>query len=175
MFSVGKNNKPWAILAVVVSLILSIFSFSYIHPDEHFQSIEILLWKWNSNAFGVTIPWEFQQGARSFAPLFLWYLPLFPIINAYQPSYNPLYLLMVFKAYNFLVYFGILRFVLDKLYYNNKRQKFSNTLILIFTSYITVSYQTHTFSNGIETNLLLIAMYLVATLLSNQTRAALVS
>lgn len=175
MLRFGKNNKPWAMLAVVAALLLSVFSFSYIHPDEHFQSIEILLWKWNPNAFGVTIPWEFAQGARSFAPLFLWYLPLYPIISSYQPAYNPLHLLVVFRVYNYLMYVGILAFVLKKNYCNNKKQKYYNTFILVFTSHITISYQTHTFSNGIETNLLLLAMYLIHKLLKSQKRNRLFS
>ncbi|MHA1212327.1 MAG: phospholipid carrier-dependent glycosyltransferase [Candidatus Heimdallarchaeota archaeon] len=50
------------LLAVVVRILASAFSKGSMHPDEHYQSIEVVYYK----IFGTGwIPWEFEEGVRS--------------------------------------------------------------------------------------------------------------
>jgi len=59
--------KNWIIiliwfLAFVVRILASIFSKGFIHPDEHYQSIEIAYYEIYGEGY---IPWEFEEGVRS--------------------------------------------------------------------------------------------------------------
>ncbi|MBK5113751.1 MAG: glycosyltransferase family 39 protein [Candidatus Heimdallarchaeota archaeon] len=64
-------KRNWIILliwtvALLIRILASIFSKGYIHPDEHYQSIEVAY----REVFGIgKIPWEFIDGARS------WFYP----------------------------------------------------------------------------------------------------
>ncbi|MBN1329384.1 MAG: glycosyltransferase family 39 protein [Candidatus Heimdallarchaeota archaeon] len=59
--------KNWIViliwfLAFLVRILASIFSKGYIHPDEHYQSIEIAYYEIFGEGY---IPWEFVEGVRS--------------------------------------------------------------------------------------------------------------
>ena len=60
-------RRNWIIIliwfaALVIRILAAIFSKGYIHPDEHYQSIEVAY----NEVFGFgKLPWEFIDGARS--------------------------------------------------------------------------------------------------------------
>ncbi|CCH60692.1 hypothetical protein TBLA_0D01850 [Henningerozyma blattae CBS 6284] len=119
---------------------------SYIHPDEHFQSLEIL-----SNLFfniKGTIPWEFNplHSARSYVPLLLNYSPFFLLIKSFPILKTPSIILYGSRLINLSI------FLLTIFYILNLKKI---TKYFILTSFVTFTLQSHTFSNSLETIILL--------------------
>ncbi|CCC71545.1 hypothetical protein NCAS_0H02350 [Naumovozyma castellii] len=144
---------------------------SYIHPDEHFQSLEILVQKfWHIKG---TIPWEFTptDAARSYVPLYLTYGPLFSLLRYVLHVNNPMWILYCARVQNLILYIITFKWSLPYLVPNceSSLDISSKAELLMMTSYVTWSYQTHTFSNSIETNLLLIVLSLLQILLSKMS------
>ncbi|SSD59637.1 uncharacterized protein SCODWIG_01398 [Saccharomycodes ludwigii] len=124
--------------------------------------MEILMWIWNKNGFAVDLPWEFVEGARSFVPIVVWYLPLYSLFNNYDNTVSPTLLIKITRLYNFFIYFAILFFYIKaRVFPNSAKRKRNKVLFLIITSYVTIAYQSHSFSNGIETNLLLLSLWCI--------------
>ena len=91
-------NLKWSKYLICLVGFTILLQTSYIHPDEHFQSIEILIIRYLK--IRGTVPWEFlvQNGARSYLPLEIFYGPLFySLIN-------------IFKIHNQLIYLYVARF-----------------------------------------------------------------
>lgn len=155
------NLKLISILAPIIGIYLAT-EFSYIHPDEHFQSIEVLAIK----LFGIKgmIPWEFSSShpARSFVPLYMYYGPIMYLWKEYLEPF-PTTLLILFRLQNYVVYLFILNLCLQFLL-ESKLQR-SKAQFFIYTSYITWCYQSHTFSNSLETVILLFTLSLFQTLI----------
>ncbi|KAH6918028.1 GPI mannosyltransferase 4 [Coprinopsis sp. MPI-PUGE-AT-0042] len=151
-------------LAYAVLLVARLFfalSPSYIHPDEHFQGPEVVageLFKWHSQQ-----TWEFtsDRPIRSFFPLWVAYaLPMKAaawLSGASGPTPD-----FAFKALR--VSFCLLSVLLeDTAFYQlvpNGRLK-GWALVLLSSSYVTWTFQTHTFSNSVETILLLWSLVLL--------------
>lgn len=134
---------------------------SYLHPDEHFQSLEILCDKfYNYKGF---VPWEFESkhAARSFIPLYIFYGPLLcglrPLLKWHLIE-QPLTILRIIRIQNYLVYTIVCHFALKAI--NVKHGNRSAAELFVISSYITWSYQSHSFSNSIETILLLAVLAL---------------
>ncbi|KAH3900294.1 glycosylphosphatidylinositol-alpha 1,2 mannosyltransferase SCDLUD_003266 [Saccharomycodes ludwigii] len=161
----SKMANLKCVLNVILKILFCAFFViqpSYIHPDEHFQCMEILMWIWNKNGFAVDLPWEFVEGARSFVPIVVWYLPLYSLFNNYDNTVSPTLLIKITRLYNFFIYFAILFFYIKaRVFPNSAKRKRNKVLFLIITSYVTIAYQSHSFSNGIETNLLLLSLWCI--------------
>ncbi|CCX07121.1 Similar to GPI mannosyltransferase 4; acc. no. Q5BAX7 [Pyronema omphalodes CBS 100304] len=123
---------------------------SYIHPDEHFQGPEVIaghVFNWPTHS-----TWEFTSTApiRSYFPLWMVYgLPL-KFLAQITPGETPAPL---FTFYFLRILFFLLSFVLEDWALQeltSPRQRFLG-LTLLASSYVTWTYQTHTFSNSIET------------------------
>ena len=133
---------------------LTINQISYIHPDEHFQSLEIL----TQLFYGTkgTIPWEYnpENAARSYVPQLIFYGPIYYLFADVWQSQDAQALLLFVRMQNFTISF--FTSLLLKSYIIptpvNKRPKV--TLYLI-TSYVAWTFQKHSFSNSIETIILL--------------------
>ncbi|QLQ78255.1 hypothetical protein HG537_0A05020 [Torulaspora globosa] len=156
------NFRRLETLGFVIGLFLSI-QLSYIHPDEHFQSLEVLACR----IFGIngTIPWEFQSetAARSFVPLFLNYGPLLCVLKFIKVN-NPLVILRLVRIQNYLIFMATSRHVMRKLFGGDAiGAKWCN--FFIATSYISGCFQSHSFSNSLETIVLLIVLALYNELL----------
>ncbi|QLL30690.1 hypothetical protein HG536_0A05050 [Torulaspora globosa] len=154
------NLRRLEVLGLAIGLFLSV-QLSYIHPDEHFQSLEVLAWRF----FGINgaIPWEFQSetAARSFVPLLLNYGPLFCVFKATKVD-NPLVILRLVRIQNYLTFIATSRYVMKRLY-GAFSAKWCN--FFIATSYISGCFQSHSFSNSFETIVLLIVLALYNELL----------
>lgn len=129
---------------------------SYIHPDEHFQSFEVLCSKWLG--YHTAIPWEFtvDAPARSYASLYIVYYPLFKIFGGIL---LPLQLWYVSRLFLMVVCWLITDWCLYKML--PSKQERIKSIFFTLTSYVTLVYQSHTFSNLIETVLLVLAVYII--------------
>lgn len=138
---------------------------SYIHPDEHFQSIEILMGK--IQGIAGNIPWEFEpaNSARSFVPLYLAYGPLLYLNKWLLHIQSPTAILYLLRIQNYIVFVFVSKLALQFLLQSKKER--SKADFFISTSYIVWCYQTHTFSNSLETVILLITLSLFKTLIQD--------
>lgn len=149
-------------LALAVGLIVSLQP-SYIHPDEQFQSLEVLAVRF----FGIkgTIPWEFQSetAARSFVPLLLNYGPLYGFLRIFKIE-RPRTILSLVRIQNYLTFIFASRWAFKRL---SGTGGFSMEWCNFFiaTSYLTGCFQSHSFSNSFETIVLLIVLVLYNELL----------
>ncbi|CUS24140.1 LAQU0S14e01024g1_1 [Lachancea quebecensis] len=156
--------KTWHVLGYLFGLIFALEP-SYIHPDEHFQSLEIMMIK----VMGIkgTIPWEFEleNAARSFIPLYVTYGPLLYLNKYIFHLSSGIALMYMVRLQNYIVFTYLsklaLQFLLDtKL--DRKKASF-----YISTSYIVWVYQTHSFSNSLESVILLLVLSLFRILIKD--------
>ncbi|KAH3679563.1 hypothetical protein WICMUC_000896 [Wickerhamomyces mucosus] len=149
-----------------IALIFFAFEPSYLHPDEHFQTFEVLT---NYHlGYRTTIPWEFSiNPSRSFAILSLIYSPLI-LLNKFF-KFPPIGLLYLFRLQFLVTYFFIAHYT-TRILSNNIKKEYTKSLFFIFTSYITWTYQSHSFSNSIETQLLLITLSIIHLILKGKTK-----
>ncbi|KAG2008273.1 GPI mannosyltransferase 4 [Coprinopsis cinerea AmutBmut pab1-1] len=152
----------WGIAYVLLLPVRFYFalSTSYIHPDEHFQGPEVVageLFNWHSQR-----TWEFTSNTpiRSFFPLWLTYgLPLkaaqWLSPEPLTPSAAFTFLRLSFLAFSLLFE----DWAFYKLIPDSRRKGWG--LALLASSYVTWTFQTHTFSNSIETILVLTALVLM--------------
>ena len=155
-----KLNFDWRTfyLFTIVFRFVFALSNSYIHPDEHFQSFEVL-----ANRilhYSTNIPWEFQENqARSLGPLYLLYGPLLYFIKLFNISVTPLQIWYLAR-----LQLTVLSWIITDtcLYWMlpTKPERIK-AIFLTLTSYITLVYQNHLFSNSVETLLLLITITLI--------------
>lgn len=151
---------------IYVSTIVLRFLFglsdSYIHPDEHFQTIEILTAKFFN--FSTNIPWEFtiDQPARSMGPLYAFYGPLYGLIKLMGIQMSPLALWYLTRVQLILVSWLVTDMCLYRILPNKPER--IKAVFFTLTSYMTLVYQSHTFSNSLETPLVLICVMILSDL-----------
>lgn len=158
----------WPYLVCAIGLMLGL-SPSYIHPDEHFQCIEILVMQF-TKAKG-TVPWEFEPSfaARSYVPLLLFYGPLFTILKSFPNAQsNPILILYLMRLQNYVMIVLCCHFIIPKLMRSDKRAVQSMKKGIILTSYVTWTYQTHTFSNSIETLILMSTLIVMENMVNEE-------
>ncbi|KAF8245133.1 hypothetical protein K440DRAFT_604202 [Wilcoxina mikolae CBS 423.85] len=145
---------------------------SYIHPDEHFQGPEVIaghVFNWSTHK-----TWEFtsETPIRSYFPLWLVYgLPLKFLDTIIIPGAEPPRPVVIFYFWRIL--FFLLSFVLEDwalLELTTPRQR-RLSLALLASSYVTWTYQTHTFSNSIETIAVLWSLVLIERISTSKTTA----
>lgn len=152
----SETVKSVLVRFVLLSLVLLVaVQPSYVHPDEHHQSLEILARDFAH--IGVTVPWEFKPefAARSIVPLYLYYGPLYFVIFHVIQINNPKLILALVRLQNLIVYLLACKFVFKKFV---KRKDITWVKFLLLTSYTTTAIQSHSFSNSIETILLLLTL-----------------
>lgn len=130
----------------------------YIHPDEHFQSFQAL--------YHDNLPWEFQNVKfinRSMVPLWVFYGPSIWLGQSLGLSALGIYLLtkLSLTLTNWIIIDWCLYRILP---IKSERIK---ALFFLTTSWITMSVQNHTFSNSIETIILIMCVYLINDLRSH--------
>lgn len=156
--SLDFNWRYVYLIAIGLKFVLAL-SNSYIHPDEHFQSFEVLTNKIFS--FTTTTPWEFSSDtpARSFGPLYLFYAPLLYSIKLVGYELSPLQIWYMARLQNVLIGWVITDMCIYRLL-PTKPERIKG-LFYTLTSYITLVYQSHCFSNSIETWLVLICVLVI--------------
>ncbi|KAK6198139.1 GPI mannosyltransferase 4 [Scheffersomyces amazonensis] len=139
-------------------------SNSYIHPDEHFQSLQVLTNRVLN--FSTSIPWEFSSSApaRSLGPLYLLYGPLLYFIKFSGVSLTPLQIWYLARLQNVIIGWLITDFCLYRILPTKPERV--KAIFFTSTSYITLVYQSHLFSNSIETYLVLVSVLIIDDLRS---------
>ncbi|CCH43681.1 GPI mannosyltransferase 4 [Wickerhamomyces ciferrii] len=111
--------------------------------------------------YSTNIPWEFQGApSRSLSILYLVYGPLF-WLNKFI-GFNSLALLYIARLQLILSYICIAEW--SSRFLTSSKQEGTKSIFFIFSSYITWVYQSHTFSNSLETQLLLISLSIIQIL-----------
>lgn len=158
-----QSSWPWRLLilaAIVLRTWLSV-SPSYIHPDEHFQGPESLadvVFGWATKK-----SWEFsgEAPARSYFVAWTIYgLPMTFIQTMFGATkVNPTLVLYSLRLLFNLGSWILSDMALDRLTMS-KNHKFA-ALFFYSTSYVSWTYQSHTFSNSVETVLLLWCLVII--------------
>ncbi|KAK9472527.1 Alg9-like mannosyltransferase family-domain-containing protein [Dipodascopsis tothii] len=152
------STVSWRLVYLVLVLVRFYFTLvpSYIHPDEHFQGPEVMA----GEVFGwqTTRTWEFtaERPIRSIVPLWLAYgLPLTFLRWIYDLSsdVNPMLAYYFLRLFFFAASFSLEDWALQEL--GKTQAEKALYLLTVGSSYVTWTYQTHTFSNSVETILLL--------------------
>lgn len=134
-------------------------SNSYLHPDEHFQSLQVLsnkILNYNAN-----LPWEFESDApaRSIGILYIVYGPLLYFVKYACPQIDPISIWYLARLQNILLGWIITDMCLYRIL--PTKQERMKALYFVLTSYATLVYQSHCFSNCIETWLVLITICII--------------
>lgn len=132
-------------------------SDSYIHPDEHFQTFEDLCSRFFN--FTANVPWEFSQQypIRSYGPLLLLYYPILKIGQYLQllPLQTWYLARLELMAISWIVTDWCLYRMLPT------KQERIKSIFFCLTSYISLVFQSHTFSNSMETVLVVLCVYMI--------------
>lgn len=135
---------------------------SYIHPDEHFQSFEVITGR--ILGYSVQEPWEFtsEYPARSFGPLYLFYGPILYFIKWLDVSLTPFNIWYLVRLQNMILGWLITDYCLYLML--PTKQERIKAIFFNLTSYVTLVFQSHGFSNSIETFLVIISIYIIDNL-----------
>ncbi|KAK9449342.1 Alg9-like mannosyltransferase family-domain-containing protein [Limtongia smithiae] len=133
---------------------------SYIHPDEHFQGPEVIA----GDIFGWDVfkTWEFTGDTpiRSILPLWFAYgFPMTILRWVFDLEANPVIVYYFLRMFFFLISFCLEDWALQEL--GNTPKIRAHYLLFVASSYVTWTYQTHTFSNSVETILVLWSLVLI--------------
>lgn len=162
----------WLLVVLRIALTLAPQT-GYIHPDEYFQSIEVL----NSDVFNVAAvrPWEFNitYPVRSVAlPYAIMGAPLV-LLKCLAPFLNLWFDINIVTPYTLLIIprlaCCLLSFVTDLCVYRIcliYGQNYRARLMTLASSYVMLVYGTRTFSNSVEMTLSSFLIYLVASCMS---------
>ncbi|KAK2774962.1 alpha 1,2 mannosyltransferase [Onygenales sp. PD_12] len=147
---------------------------SYLHPDEHFQGPEIVAGQIFS--FPSNPTWEFtsEHPIRSVFPLWLIYgLPMTLLkwlwAEAGSGSIPPSLVYYVLRLAMFVLSFVLEDWAIHELVSSPRHRKLA--VVLVASSYVTWTYQTHTFSNSIETLLVAWSLVLMQRIYENKHRS----
>lgn len=128
---------------------------SYLHPDENFQGPEVIAGE--IFKYPVRLTWEFTSDhpIRSVFPLWPIYgLPMLLlrwlwIGNGQDGEVPPIAVFWTLRALMFVLSFVLEDWAIHELVQSPRHRRVA--VLLVASSYVTWTYQTHTFSNAIET------------------------
>ena len=153
------SRENWLVLiiwflALLLRVISAIFSKGYIHPDEIYQSIEVI----NYGIFGRGfIPWEFFEGARSWVYPGIVYI-IFKIMIFFGATDIEVIIIGV-RLFSGLLSMSmvIVAYFFGKELYNKKAGIFASLFIGIWYDFI--FWSTRTMTDGIAINFIFLAVY----------------
>lgn len=145
----NSNSYLIRLFIVLLLIFLTIKSNSYIHPDEHFQGLEIIANK--VLGFEIKKTWEFnaENSIRSFTILYIIYSPFFYIAKLFLNFLSPIQIWKVIRFQLSLMGIIVINYFIKNFKLGNENTK--KIKFFIYSSYITLIYQNHCFSNSIET------------------------
>ncbi|KAM5458311.1 alpha 1,2 mannosyltransferase [Microsporum audouinii] len=148
---------------------------SYIHPDENFQGPELFAGRLFSYPSQLT--WEFTSDTpiRSIFPLWLVYgLPMTLLKWLWAETGNgnppPQLIYYVLRLTMFLLSLILEDWAIHELVPSPRKRR--QTVVLVASCYVTWTYQTHTFSNSLETLLVLWSLVLIQRIVENKHRSS---
>lgn len=144
-----------AYLFLVLVRLWFALSPSYLHPDENFQGPEVIAGQIFS--YPVRHTWEFtsEHPIRSVFPLWPVYgLPMLLlrwlwIGNGKDGEIPPIAVFWTLRVLMFIISFVLEDWALHELIQSPRHRRVA--VLLVASSYVTWTYQTHTFSNSVET------------------------
>ncbi|KAL8710914.1 MAG: hypothetical protein Q9220_004513 [cf. Caloplaca sp. 1 TL-2023] len=165
------------LLLLLVRIYLAV-SPSYIHPDENFQGPEVIA----GQIFGYPHlkTWEFTspRPVRSLFPLWPAYgLPMLLLQWLWTETGNgavaPQIIYYTLRILMFILSFVLEDWAIHELVQSPRERRVA--VVLVASSYVTWTYQTHTFSNSLETLAVLWSIVMVQRILDNKHRSSLLS
>lgn len=166
-----STYKVFAAL-ILCNIVLLFVTNSYIHPDEHYQSLEPLIKYLNEgllNNSNGAITWEYlpvkngtENPIRSITILRMYYeLVLKWLLRAFKRhSISLLNLMQLLKLYN-LGLFAVIFVKFNNVFNKKSSVNINKSLFYMFTSYTVLTYQVRFFSNSIETLLLMLCLIFI--------------
>ncbi|EER27410.1 GPI mannosyltransferase, putative [Coccidioides posadasii C735 delta SOWgp] len=158
-------------LILLVIRIYFALSPSYLHPDENFQGPEIFAEQVYS--YPAHLTWEFTSSKpiRSIFPLWLSYgLPMTVLkwfwTETGSGSTPPYLIYYVLRGTMFGLSFVLEDWAIHELITSPRHRR--EAVVLVASSYVTWTYQTHTFSNSLETLLVAWSLVVIQRILENR-------
>jgi phosphatidylinositol glycan class B len=146
------NENKLLIASLLSFLVTGMFSQGFMHPDEHYQILELLNMKFESPYQDLSIlNWDFKYKMRSWIQPFMYYITLFSL-----KTINPFMLSMLIRLINGLIgFYSILIFI--KMIFPGKWKK-----VLFFVSYtwFIPFLMVRTSSESLATSLFIFGYYL---------------
>ncbi|KAL2017135.1 hypothetical protein VTK56DRAFT_2557 [Thermocarpiscus australiensis] len=147
---------------------------SYLHPDENFQGPEVIAGQIFS--YPVRHTWEFttEHPIRSVFPLWPVYgLPMLLlrwlwIGNGNDGEIPPIAVFWALRVLMFIVGFVLEDWAIHELIQSQRHRRLA--ILLVASSYVTWTYQTHTFSNSIETLVVAWSLVLIERIVAKPER-----
>ncbi|OAA66017.1 glycosyltransferase family 22 protein [Niveomyces insectorum RCEF 264] len=145
---------------------------SYLHPDENFQGPEVIAGEVFS--YPVRLTWEFTSDhpIRSVFPLWPVYgLPMFLlrwlwIGNGGDGEIPPAVVFWVLRLLMFIMNFVLEDWAIYELVPSTRHRQ--TAVMLLASSYVTWTYQTHTFSNSVETLVVAWSLVLIERIVASR-------
>ncbi|KAE8351682.1 GPI mannosyltransferase 4 [Aspergillus coremiiformis] len=165
-------------LLLLVIRVYFALSPSYIHPDEHFQGPEVFAGRVLS--YPSKLPWEFtaDKPIRSVFPLWPTYdVPINLLRWFYAetgaPTPPPYFIYYLLRGVMFLLSFVLEDWAVYELVPSARQRR--ATVVLAASSYVTWTYQTHTFSNSLETLFVAWGLVLIRRIVENKYHSSVFS
>ncbi|PHH85170.1 hypothetical protein CDD83_797 [Cordyceps sp. RAO-2017] len=152
---------------------------SYLHPDENFQGPEVIAGQIFS--YPIRRTWEFTSDhpIRSVFPLWPVYgLPMLLLRwlwvgNGHDGDITPIAVFWTLRVLMFLISFVLEDWALHELISSPRHRRVA--VLLVASSYVTWTYQTHTFSNSIETLVVAWSLVLIQRIMDARQSSSLLS
>ncbi|KAI9166892.1 GPI mannosyltransferase 4 [Paramyrothecium foliicola] len=166
-------------LVLVLVRLWFALSPSYLHPDENFQGPEVIAGQIFS--YPVRHTWEFtsEHPIRSVFPLWPVYgLPMLLlrwlwVENGQDGEIPPIAVFWTLRVLMFLISFVLEDWALHELIPSPRHRR--TAVLLVASSYATWTYQTHTFSNSIETLVVAWSLVLIQRIVDTKQQTSLLS
>ncbi|KAI6250759.1 GPI mannosyltransferase [Erysiphe necator] len=168
----------WRRIYLILILVRLYFALSpsYLHPDEYFQGPEVIAGRIFN--YPVRLTWEFESSnpIRSVFPLWPVYgLPMLLLRwlwvgKKYNGEVSPRVVFWTLRVIMFVLSFVLEDWAIHELMQTPRQLKIA--LMLIASSYVTWTYQTHTFSNSIETLTVAWSLVLIKRIIENKKRSS---
>ncbi|KAI9762335.1 MAG: hypothetical protein M4579_000484 [Chaenotheca gracillima] len=168
------------LLLMLIRLYLAL-SPSYLHPDENFQGPEVIAGRIFS--YPVRLTWEFtsEHPIRSVLPLWPVYgLPMVLLRWVWSGGegrdddyVNPALIYWALRSLMFVLSFVLEDWAIYELVQSPRHRRVA--ILLVASSYVTATFQTHTFSNSIETLLVLWSIVLCQRIIDEKDHSSILS
>ncbi|KAI0708537.1 Alg9-like mannosyltransferase family-domain-containing protein [Earliella scabrosa] len=164
MAEVLKRHSRVVYLALLaLRLLFALFGTGYIHPDEYFQNGEAVAGRVLGLHTLSTWEWDPIFPCRSIVPA--WVTTGIPLMVAKLLSQNPVLspkTIFAAERLSFFLSSLLLDYAIYHLVHESAR---SSALILLASSYVTLTYQVRPFSNSIEAILVALSLVLLRKML----------
>jgi phosphatidylinositol glycan class Z len=165
----------WRRIYFLLILIRIYFALSpsYLHPDENFQGPEVIA----GEVFNYPVhhTWEFTSDypVRSTFPLWLVYgLPMLILRSIWEGlgknEVPPSIVYWTLRLLMFTLSFVLEDWALQELVQSPRQRRVA--IMLVASSYVTWTYQSHTFSNSIETLVVLWSLALIQRIIEDKVK-----